>query len=55
VLLIYLWAGVLSFGAASLTLFNATVALWVAGLGVLVAGIVSGVPRMRAWRTKRET
>lgn len=55
VLLIYLWAGVLSFGAASLTLFNAAVALWVVGLGVLVAGIVSGVPRMRAWRSKRET
>jgi UDP-GlcNAc:undecaprenyl-phosphate GlcNAc-1-phosphate transferase len=49
VLLIYLWAGVLAFGTVSLTLFeNVATVAWVVGLGVLVAGIVSLIPRMRA-------
>ncbi len=49
VLLIYLWAGVLAFGAVSLTLFDDVVAVaWVIGFTVLVAGIVSAVPRLRA-------
>lgn len=49
VLLIYLWAGVLAFGAVSLTLFdNAVTVAWIIGFAVLVAGIVSAVPRLRA-------
>ncbi|GAA4828706.1 MraY family glycosyltransferase [Saccharopolyspora rosea] len=54
VLLIYLWAAVIAFGAVSLTLFNAVVVAWVVGLGVLVAAIISLIPRMRA-RADRET
>ncbi|MBA8825184.1 UDP-GlcNAc:undecaprenyl-phosphate GlcNAc-1-phosphate transferase [Saccharopolyspora lacisalsi] len=49
VLLIYLWAGVLAFGAVSLTLFDNVVAVsWVFGLAVLTAGVISAIPRMRA-------
>ncbi|WP_187352188.1 glycosyltransferase family 4 protein [Allosaccharopolyspora coralli] len=49
VMLIYLWAAVLAFGAVSLTLFeNPVTVACVIGLGVLVAGIVSLVPRLRA-------
>ncbi|MBE9375755.1 undecaprenyl/decaprenyl-phosphate alpha-N-acetylglucosaminyl 1-phosphate transferase [Saccharopolyspora sp. HNM0983] len=54
VLLIYLWAAVIAFGAVSLTLFNAVVVAWVFGLGVLVAAIISVIPLMRA-RAERET
>ncbi|MCI2416600.1 undecaprenyl/decaprenyl-phosphate alpha-N-acetylglucosaminyl 1-phosphate transferase [Saccharopolyspora sp. K220] len=54
VLLIYLWAAVIAFGAVSLTLFNAVVVAWVVGLGVLLAAIISVIPRMRA-RTDRES
>ncbi|MGW1677756.1 glycosyltransferase family 4 protein [Saccharopolyspora sp. NPDC002376] len=53
VLLIYLWAAVISFGAVSLTLFNTVVVAWVVGLGVLLAAIISVIPRMRA-RAERE-
>ncbi|CAM05460.1 UDP-GlcNAc:undecaprenyl-phosphate GlcNAc-1-phosphate transferase [Saccharopolyspora erythraea NRRL 2338] len=55
VLLIYLWASVIAFGAVSLTLFNAVVVAWVVGLGVLVAAIISVVPRMRARAAERES
>jgi UDP-GlcNAc:undecaprenyl-phosphate/decaprenyl-phosphate GlcNAc-1-phosphate transferase len=48
VLLIYLWAAMVAFGAVSLTLFNVVVVAWVVGLGVLVAAIISAIPRMRA-------
>jgi UDP-GlcNAc:undecaprenyl-phosphate/decaprenyl-phosphate GlcNAc-1-phosphate transferase len=48
VLLIYLWAGMLAFGAVSLTLFNTAVVIWVVVVGVVVAGIISVIPRMRA-------
>ncbi|MGP4020519.1 glycosyltransferase family 4 protein [Saccharopolyspora sp. 5N708] len=54
VLLIYLWAAVIAFGAVSLTLFNAVVVAWVVGLGVLLAAIISVIPRMRA-RADRES
>ncbi|GAA4619805.1 glycosyltransferase family 4 protein [Saccharopolyspora hordei] len=54
VLLIYLWAAVISFGAVSLTLFNPVVVAWVAGLMVLLAAIISVIPRMRA-RAERES
>jgi UDP-GlcNAc:undecaprenyl-phosphate GlcNAc-1-phosphate transferase len=47
VLLIYLWAGLLGFGAVSLTLFNTTAVLWIAGAGLIFAGLVSVVPRLR--------
>ncbi|GAA0515684.1 undecaprenyl-phosphate alpha-N-acetylglucosaminyl 1-phosphate transferase [Saccharopolyspora subtropica] len=54
VLLIYLWAAVIAFGAVSLTLFNAVVVAWVVGLGVLLAAIISVIPRMRS-RADRES
>ncbi|KEI43114.1 glycosyltransferase family 4 protein [Saccharopolyspora rectivirgula] len=53
VLLIYLWAGVIAFGAVSLTLFNAAVVALIVGAGVLVAAIISITPRMRS-RIDRE-
>ena len=48
VLLIYLWAGVLAFGAVALTFItDAVVVLWTVGFGLLVAALASAVPRMR--------
>ncbi|WP_285656396.1 MraY family glycosyltransferase [Actinomycetospora sp. NBRC 106375] len=48
VLLIYLWAGVLSFGAVALALVdNAFVVVWLVTVGVLVAVLASAVPRLR--------
>jgi UDP-GlcNAc:undecaprenyl-phosphate GlcNAc-1-phosphate transferase len=48
VLLIYLWAGLLGFGAVSLTLFNPTAVFWIVGIGLLLAVIVSMIPRLRS-------
>ncbi|MDD7941657.1 MraY family glycosyltransferase [Actinomycetospora lutea] len=49
VLLIYLWAGVLSFGAVALALVdNAFLVVWMVTAGVLVAVLASAVPRLRA-------
>ncbi|WP_132876682.1 glycosyltransferase family 4 protein [Tamaricihabitans halophyticus] len=49
VLLIYMWVGVIAFGAVSLTLFDDVwVAAWVVVGGFLVALLVSAVPRLRA-------
>jgi UDP-GlcNAc:undecaprenyl-phosphate/decaprenyl-phosphate GlcNAc-1-phosphate transferase len=48
VLLIYLWTGVLAFGAVALTMFDAFVVAWGFGLGLLVALLASAVPRLRA-------
>jgi UDP-GlcNAc:undecaprenyl-phosphate GlcNAc-1-phosphate transferase len=50
VLLIYLWAGVLAFGAVALTLFDVRVVAWCFGLGLLVAFFVSAIPRLREVR-----
>ncbi|MEV0680806.1 MraY family glycosyltransferase [Actinosynnema sp. NPDC050436] len=50
VLLIYLWAGVLAFGTVSLTLFDATVVMWCLAAGLLLALLVSAVPRLREMR-----
>ncbi|CCH34590.1 MraY family glycosyltransferase [Actinosynnema sp. NPDC047251] len=50
VLLIYLWAGVLAFGTVSLTLFDATVVMWCLAAGLLLALLVSAVPRLRELR-----
>jgi UDP-GlcNAc:undecaprenyl-phosphate GlcNAc-1-phosphate transferase len=47
VMLIYLWAGVIAFGAVSLTLFSGQVAIWGSGIGLLLAIVVSAVPRLR--------
>jgi UDP-GlcNAc:undecaprenyl-phosphate GlcNAc-1-phosphate transferase len=47
VLLIYLWAGLLGFGAVSLTLFDPTAVFWIVGVGLLLAVIVSMIPRLR--------
>ncbi|OLF08087.1 undecaprenyl-phosphate alpha-N-acetylglucosaminyl 1-phosphate transferase [Actinophytocola xinjiangensis] len=48
VLLIYLWAAVLAFGTVALTLFEGYAVVWVMGFGLLIALIVSAVPRLRA-------
>ena len=48
VLLIYLWAGVLAFGAVALALINDPfVVLWAVAIGLVVAVLASAVPRMR--------
>lgn len=47
VLLIYLWAGVLAFGAVALALIDDPfVVLWAVGLGLVVAVLATAVPRM---------
>ncbi len=48
VLLIYLWAAVLAFGAVALSLFDGFVVGWVMAIGLLIALIVSAVPRLRS-------
>ncbi len=48
VLLIYLWAAVLAFGAVSLSLFDVFAVVWGIGIGLLIALIVSVVPRLRS-------
>ncbi len=46
VLLIYLWAGVLAFGAVALALIDDPfVVLWAMGVGIVVAVLASSVPR----------
>jgi UDP-GlcNAc:undecaprenyl-phosphate GlcNAc-1-phosphate transferase len=52
VLLVYLWAAVLAFGAVSLTLFATAVGLWILGVGFGIAVVVSAVPRLRARRQR---
>ena len=47
VLLIYLWAAVIAFGAVALTLFDVLVVVWGIGVGLLVALLVSAIPRLR--------
>ena len=48
VLLIYLWAGVLAFGAVALSLIDdPAVVLWAVGIGLLLAVLASAVPRAR--------
>lgn len=47
VLLIYLWAGVLAFGAVALTMFDVMFVAWGVGMGLLLAMIVSAIPRLR--------
>ncbi|MGH4021903.1 MAG: glycosyltransferase family 4 protein [Pseudonocardiaceae bacterium] len=47
VLLIYLWAALLAFGAVALTAFDVFVVVWGLGLGLLVALLGSVVPRLR--------
>ncbi|MFC4856715.1 glycosyltransferase family 4 protein [Actinophytocola glycyrrhizae] len=48
VLLIYLWAALLAFGTVALTLFDALAVIWGIGIGLLIALVVSIVPRLRA-------
>ncbi len=47
VLLIYLWAALLAFGAVALTLFDVFIVVWGIGLGLLVALLGSVIPRLR--------
>jgi UDP-GlcNAc:undecaprenyl-phosphate/decaprenyl-phosphate GlcNAc-1-phosphate transferase len=49
VLLIYLWAGVLAFGAVALALIDDPfIVLWAVGIGLVVAVLASAIPRLRA-------
>jgi UDP-GlcNAc:undecaprenyl-phosphate GlcNAc-1-phosphate transferase len=51
VLLIYLWAGVLAFGAVALALIDDPfIVLWAVGIGLVVAVLASAIPRVRANR-----
>jgi UDP-GlcNAc:undecaprenyl-phosphate/decaprenyl-phosphate GlcNAc-1-phosphate transferase len=51
VLLIYLWAGVLAFGAVALALIDDPfIVLWAVGIGLVVAVLASAIPRVRAPR-----
>jgi UDP-GlcNAc:undecaprenyl-phosphate GlcNAc-1-phosphate transferase len=48
VLLIYLWAALIAFGAVAFTLFDVRVVVWSITLGLLIAVLGSMVPRLRA-------
>ncbi|MGH3697215.1 MAG: glycosyltransferase family 4 protein [Pseudonocardiaceae bacterium] len=48
VLLIYLWAALLAFGAVALTVFDVYVVVWSIALGLLIAVLGSMVPRLPA-------
>lgn len=48
VLLIYVWAGVLAFGAVALTMFNAYRVMVTFGLAILLALLATIIPRLRA-------
>ncbi|MEC3981192.1 undecaprenyl-phosphate alpha-N-acetylglucosaminyl 1-phosphate transferase, partial [Amycolatopsis sp. H20-H5] len=48
VLLIYRWAGILAFGAVSVTLFDGGAVYWIVGLALLLAVGVSVIPRLRS-------
>lgn len=48
VLLIYLWAAVLAFGTVALSLFDVFAVVWGIGIGLLLALVVSIVPRLRS-------
>lgn len=50
VLLIYLWAALLAFGAVALTVFDVFVVVWGITFGLLVALLGSVVPRLRTTR-----
>jgi UDP-GlcNAc:undecaprenyl-phosphate GlcNAc-1-phosphate transferase len=47
VLLIYLWAAVLAFGAVALTIFDALAVAWGMGVGLIVVLVISAIPRLR--------
>ncbi|ASO18997.1 UDP-GlcNAc:undecaprenyl-phosphate GlcNAc-1-phosphate transferase [Actinoalloteichus hoggarensis] len=53
VLLIYLWAAVLAFGAVALTLFEPVVVGWGMGAALIVVITTSAIPRLRARRRER--
>ncbi|MGW0516277.1 MULTISPECIES: glycosyltransferase family 4 protein [unclassified Crossiella] len=53
VLLIYLWAAVLAFGAVSLSLFDISTVVWGVSIGLLLALLASAVPRLRDARRAR--
>jgi len=48
VLLIYLWAGLLAFGAVSVTLFDTAAVIWIVGVGLLLAVLISVIPRLKS-------
>ncbi|WP_053734682.1 glycosyltransferase family 4 protein [Nocardia sp. NRRL S-836] len=50
VLLIYLWAGVLAFGAVALTLFDPVIVGTCFVIGLIVTAVVSVIPRLRETR-----
>jgi UDP-GlcNAc:undecaprenyl-phosphate GlcNAc-1-phosphate transferase len=50
VLLIYLWAALLAFGAVALTLFDVYVVVWSIAFGLLIAVLGSMIPRLPARR-----
>src|SRR5690606_11145865 len=55
VLLIYLWAGLLAFGAVAVTLCDTAAVCWIMGAGLVVAAVVSFVPRLKRQRENTTT
>ena len=55
VLLIYLWAGMLAFGAVAVTLFDTAAVFWIMCAGLVVAAVVSFVPRLKRQRENTTT
>ncbi|AUS79848.1 undecaprenyl/decaprenyl-phosphate alpha-N-acetylglucosaminyl 1-phosphate transferase [Actinoalloteichus sp. AHMU CJ021] len=53
VMLIYLWAALLAFGAVAVTIFDPSVVVWGVLGGLLLAVIVSAVPRLRQLANRR--
>lgn len=54
VLLLYMWAALLAFGAVSLTLFDVGVVVWILALALVLAVLVSVIPRLNARRRRGE-
>ncbi|MQA60011.1 MAG: undecaprenyl-phosphate alpha-N-acetylglucosaminyl 1-phosphate transferase [Actinophytocola sp.] len=50
VLLMYMWVGLLAFGTVSLTLFDIGAVIWILLVGLLLAVLISAVPRLKSRR-----
>ncbi|WP_277681967.1 glycosyltransferase family 4 protein [Saccharomonospora azurea] len=55
VLLIYLWAALLAFGAVAVAMFDTAAVFWITCGGLVIAALVSFVPRLRRQREKTTT
>jgi UDP-GlcNAc:undecaprenyl-phosphate GlcNAc-1-phosphate transferase len=53
VLLMYLWASVLAFGAVALTIFDVYLVCWIIGIALVLVLLISMIPRLRSLRDHR--